>query len=230
MKEKFIFKLIIDMMMTILLLILMARQITGDTAHEWIGAWMFALWIIHNILNLRWYSHLLKGRYTPFRIIQTIVNMGIFLTMICLMVSGMILSRKVFAFLPIEGGIAIARPLHIISSYWGYVLMSAHLGLHWNMVIGAVRKALGGELVGKRLIALRVTGIVIATYGLYAFVKKQIITYLLMTSTFVFFDFEQSTILFFIDYMSIIGLFVFIAHYGGKWAQKYSGRKKYEKI
>lgn len=33
-----IVKISIDFLMTILLLVLMARQLTGDTAHEWLGA------------------------------------------------------------------------------------------------------------------------------------------------------------------------------------------------
>ena len=40
MKKKFIGKIIIDMIMTVLLLSLMARQLTGDSAHEWLGAGM----------------------------------------------------------------------------------------------------------------------------------------------------------------------------------------------
>lgn len=36
MKKKLIYKIVIDMIMTVLLLFLMARQITGDSAHEWL--------------------------------------------------------------------------------------------------------------------------------------------------------------------------------------------------
>ena len=36
-------KITIDILMTVLLLILMARQLTGNTVHEWIGAAMFIL-------------------------------------------------------------------------------------------------------------------------------------------------------------------------------------------
>lgn len=45
------------MIMTVLLLFLMARQLTGDSAHEWLGAGMLILWIVHHILNRSWYSH-----------------------------------------------------------------------------------------------------------------------------------------------------------------------------
>ena len=37
-------------------------------------------------------------------------------------------------------GPAFARRLHILGSYWGFLLMSLHLGLHWNAVLGMVKK------------------------------------------------------------------------------------------
>ncbi|MBR0409479.1 MAG: hypothetical protein IJI25_00545 [Eubacterium sp.] len=48
----------IDVCMTILLLCLMAYQVTGEQAHEWIGMGMTLLVIIHQILNRKWYAGL----------------------------------------------------------------------------------------------------------------------------------------------------------------------------
>ncbi|RKJ43614.1 hypothetical protein D7X98_15410 [bacterium 1XD8-76] len=39
-----------------------------------------------------------------------------------------------------EGGMALARRLHILGSHWGFLLMSVHFGLHWNMVIRMAQK------------------------------------------------------------------------------------------
>lgn len=66
-------KMGIDILMTALLLDLMAYQITGQALHEWFGAGMFVLFIAHNILNIRWYGNLFKGKYRLLRIIQTVV-------------------------------------------------------------------------------------------------------------------------------------------------------------
>lgn len=74
MKKKFIGKIIVDMIMTVLLLLLMGRQLTGDFVHEWMGTGIFILWIIHHILNWNWYCHLFKGKYTLMRMIQNVVN------------------------------------------------------------------------------------------------------------------------------------------------------------
>lgn len=61
MKAKMKIKIGIDFLMTVLLLLLMAYQITGQKLHEWFGAGMLALFILHNILNIKWYGNLSKG-------------------------------------------------------------------------------------------------------------------------------------------------------------------------
>lgn len=214
------------MLMTVLLFFLMARQLTGDTAHEWLGAGMFLLWIIHHILNRHWYSHLFQGRYTPVRTVQTIINMTLFLAMLGQMVSGIILSRNVFAFLPISGGIAMARSLHVFCGFWCFVLMSLHLGLHWNMILVMARKGAGpADSKAKRLLQ-QIGAAAVALYGFYAFIKNQFLLYMLRLSSFAFFDFERPVILYIAEYLAIMGLFVFITHYGLKGIQRLAGKKK----
>lgn len=226
MKKKMICKIAIDMVMTVLLLLLMARQITGDSDHEWLGAGMFVLWIVHHILNWNWYSHLFKGRYTPVRIMQIFTNSAVLFSMLGLMVSGVTLSREVFAFLPISGGVAFARSLHVVSAFWGFVLMAFHLGLHWNMVLGMIKNAAGTVLPDPVRFLLRVAAVLIAGYGVYAFAKNQILSYLFLTTQFVFFDFEKPVWLFFAEYMAIMGLFVFLAHDISKGLQRLNRRRK----
>lgn len=60
MKPKMIIKISMDFVMTMLLLLLMAKQLTGEAAHEWMGVGMFILWIVHHILNFKWYAHIFK--------------------------------------------------------------------------------------------------------------------------------------------------------------------------
>ena len=226
MKKKCIGKITVDLLMTVLLLFLMALQLTGDVAHEWLGAGMLILWIAHHALNWSWYARLFKGRYTPMRILQAAVNLAVLISMLGLMVSGILLSREVFAFLPISGGIAFARRLHVLAAFWGYVWMAMHLGLHWNRILGMARKAAGTVPAKPLRLALRAAAVMIAGYGVYAFIKNQFFSYLFQSSTFVFFDFEQPVVLFFLEYVAVMGLFVFLAHYGAKGIQKLSGGRK----
>lgn len=50
--------------MTVGLLFLMGYHLWGDTVHEWVGARMFILFILHHILNWRWWAGIFKGKYT----------------------------------------------------------------------------------------------------------------------------------------------------------------------
>jgi hypothetical protein len=50
-RQLMIIRLIIDLAMTGLLLCACAYCIIGDTAHEWAGVFVFALFIVHNIFN-----------------------------------------------------------------------------------------------------------------------------------------------------------------------------------
>ena len=123
-----------------MLLFLMAYGLIGEAAHEWLGIGMFVLFIAHHILNRKWSRYVFKRRYTMFRMWQTILVIGILLTIVGSMYSGVILSEHALSFLPIKGGRAFAREVHMVSAYWGFVLMSLHLGLHWSMIMGMAKR------------------------------------------------------------------------------------------
>lgn len=227
MKPKAICKIAVNLIMTVLLLLLMAYMLTGQKTHEWLGAGMFALFIVHNILNFKWYSNLFKGKYTPYRIFQTVVNLLLLALMTGQMVSGIMMSRHVFIFLSIRGGMSFARMLHMLGAYWGFILMSVHLGFHWNMIMGMARKATGVALKsGFHKILLRMVAALVSAYGIYAFVKHDIGSYLFLKNQFVFFDYEQSAVSFFEDYLAMMGICVFTSHYTAKLIQKCSSKSK----
>lgn len=225
MKPKMIAKICVDIGMTIALLFLMTYELIGQAAHEWLGIGIFVLFILHHILNRKWSGSLLKGKYTPLRIWQTTLVLLLLAAMIGSMVSGVILSRHAISFLPIKGGRPFARSLHMLASYWGFVLMSLHLGLHWRMMIG-----MAGKMMKKpsavRTWTLRILALAIAVYGVYAFIKRDIGSYMLLKIQFVFFDFEEPLIVFLLDYMAIMGLFVFIGHYLTDILKRYSKKRK----
>lgn len=227
MKPRMIIKIAVDILMTLALLFLMGYHFWGNTAHEWAGAGMFVLFIAHHILNLNWYKSLFKGKYTVFRILQIVIDVLVFVTMLALMYSGIIMSREVFAFLPINGGMALARRLHILGSYWGFILMSLHLGLHWNMLIGYARKIVKiKEISPIRSIIFFLLGLLIGAYGLHGVISRDLLTYMLLKTEFVFMDFGESKLLFYLDYLAMMGLCIFIAHYGSKLIRKLTGKKK----
>ena len=113
----------------------------------------------------------------------------------------------------------------MLSAYWGFVLMSLHLGLHWNMMLEAVEKAAKGTS-GIRIRILRIVATVAAVYGMYAFVKRDIGNYMLLKVHFVFFDYNEPLFFFLLDYIAVMSLFIFIGHYLAVFLRQYGRKKK----
>lgn len=59
MKYKQVVKLIIDIAMYLIFVALMQEHL-WDGLHEWLGIALFTLFIVHTILNFRWYQSLFK--------------------------------------------------------------------------------------------------------------------------------------------------------------------------
>ena len=79
------------------------------------------LFAVHHKLNWRWHKNIFQGKYSTMRIFQVCVDVLTLFSMIALIYSSIVMSRYVFAFLPVEGGMALARRLHILGSYWGFL-------------------------------------------------------------------------------------------------------------
>ena len=178
-----------DLSMTALLPVLMAYQRVGEAAHEWLGITMGLLFAGHHLLNRYWHKTLFKGRYTGLRGVGTAVDL-----LLC-----------------------AARTAHLLASYWGFVLMSVHLGLHGGMVLALVKRAVkkGYPSSKSRLIGYAVS-VLLCGYGIYAFIKRQLGTYMLLKSTFVFFDFSEPLALFLLDHAAIMAMIACLGHYMAK--------------
>lgn len=219
MKPRMIIKICVDIAMTIALLLLMPYQLIGEAAHEWIGVVMFVLFLTHHLLNRAWSKNILKGKYSMRRTCQSVLVVFILLCMIGSMVSGIILSRYVFASLDIRAGAASARSIHMLCAYWGFVFMSVHLGFHWNMMIvmaGKAWKKTTESFISAGVVIMRILAVCIAAYGIVAFIKRDIWNYMILKNHFAFFDMSEPVIFFLLDYLAVMGLFVFIGHYLSK--------------
>ena len=139
------------------------------------------------------------------------------------------MSRYVFDFLPTQGHMGLARTAHLLCAYWGFLLLSAHLGLHWGIMLGAARKAVGNRKPSAlRTAVLRVLAAVISGYGVYAFFKHQIADYLFLRSHFVFFDYEQPPVLYFLNLLAMMGLWIALSYYLGKALQSRAGHTSHQ--
>lgn len=199
MKIKNRIKLAVDFLLTLVLLLLMAFPVTGQAAHEWLGLAMLALFAVHHFLNRQWAQNLLKGKYNAWRITQTAIDIMLLAAMLILILSGISLSRYALPSAPAFLSAALSRQLHLSVSHWAFLLMSVHLGLHWQMIAARLPKT--------RITVLPwlLAGL-IGAYGLWALWRRQIWLYLLGTAEFLIFDGQYGGILFFLDYLGIMGL------------------------
>ena len=67
---------------------------------------------------------------------------------------------------------------------------------------------------------------VIAVYGVYAFWKRDIGNYMLLKTEFVFFNYEEPLIFFFLDYLAVMGLFIFAGYYISQFLKKAINKNK----
>lgn len=196
-------RLPLDIMMTLVSIVLMGGNFLfpAEIVHEILGVGLFVLWSVHIFLNLRWYGGIFKGKYNPYRVMQTVINCCILICTIFLMISGIILSNQLFTFLNIQSGLGFARIAHLLSSHWYYLFMSLHIGLH----MGRLLQNVAAKILPRILLVL------VCAYGLYAFIARGVWKYLVLKQQFFFFDLERGYILFAMDYISIIILFAVVS-------------------
>lgn len=213
MKKKSIIKMILDLLMTILLPLLMIQALAGEELHEWMGIFMFLLFIMHHLINFNWHKNLLKGKYDAVRSIGTLVNAGILICMILSAISGILLSQYLFVFLDVSQGISFARASHMICTHWLFVLTSFHLGIHLkvmkNYIVQFSKRKLG--IIPGRV--LQMLSIVVAVYGLKVFTQTKLWQYMFYQVQFMFYDFNRMAFRVYLDYISMMVLFAAIGYF-----------------
>lgn len=206
-----------DAGLIVLLPILMAEILTGQEAHEWLGVLMTALFLLHHAINWKWWKSIGKGGYTPLRFAGAVIDLLMLADILALAVSGIMMSGFVFDWLPISGGMILSRRLHLFASHWGLILMALHTGMHWNMLFSLGRRLRKKENTDGLLVWFaRGLALAVALFGIYAFFQQNMADYLFLRTAFVFWDETKPAWMFFIEILSIMGLFIAIGHYGAK--------------
>lgn len=157
-------------------------------------------------------SKVMKGRYSAFRTVQTLLVAAMIVLMAGSMVSGILLSNHLFKAIREIVLATWARQVHMFCAYWGFAVMSAHLGIHWNIVVNMTGRLFKKPSAARRYIA-RFVATIAAGYGIYAVHKRQIPEYLLMKNHFVFYDYTESVVFFIADYIAVMILIAFVSYY-----------------
>jgi hypothetical protein len=216
---KMVFKLVNDIVMTILMLFGLAYYITGTMFHEVIGVMVLILFIFHNFLNRRWYQALFKGNFNVRRILQIAINLLFLVTMFLMMISAVMISNHLFALIPINNDM-ILRQIHVQTAYWGFIIMAIHIGFSWGIVLHSVRRMTGITGISRtRTLALRILAVLIVVYGVHSSFKGEMGSKLFIYNPFGWFS-DDSTIRFLIEHLSIMGIYICGTHYTLKFIHK----------
>ncbi|MBR4456909.1 MAG: SUMF1/EgtB/PvdO family nonheme iron enzyme [Solobacterium sp.] len=197
-------KRIVDAVMTVLLLFLMAYQVTGEMAHEWIGAGMTAVVFLHQILNRKWYGVLFKGKYNPYRTVTSVLNILLLACFALTAFCGLSMSSYAVPFLYGMAPVSFVRRMHLSMSHWAFVLMGLHLGMHIPTMIA------GWKLNDRQKQILTCISACIGGIGLYLFLKNGMPNYLFFRVPFAFLDYAKAGWQVFLENLLMLGFWALI--------------------
>ena len=193
-------KQIVDIAMVAVLPFLMTYELIGEATHEILGIAMLVLVVAHHLLNRSWHTHLLRNKYSLQRAVMTAMDALLFALLILQAVSGIMMAKHTFGFLPHVGRRSIARTIHMTGAYWSFALMCVHAGFHMLPLVRKLQK----RPAWRKIAAV---GVLVSIYGVYALVKRQLPGYMFMQIQFAFFDYDEPLVFFLLDYLTIMMVF-----------------------
>lgn len=203
-------RLALDGAMVALFVTALAFRATGREAHEWIGVSFCLLFLVHTLWNWTWYTNLLAGRYTVRRAINASTNLALVAAMAALCVCGIVTSRHIFGFSHLIDGEHV-RQIHTVAAYWCLVLVGVHTGLHWEMIMGIVRKPFGSGGTGTVAVHMtRTLAVVVVGFGVWASCERDMASKLFLGFSFDFWSPERPLALFYACNLAIAGVYVLL--------------------
>ena len=212
-----IIKRIVDVVLTVLLLFLMAFQVTGDVLHEWLGIGMTVTLVLHHILNRKWYKSIFKGKYSPYRIVMTAVNTLMLAAIALTALSGMSMSGHAVPFMYGLINVMTARTWHLAFSYWSFILMGVHIGLHMKAMTAKLPEK------GKMIFKVILTGV--SGVGLRLFLKSGIVNYITFQTHFAFLDYSTAKWLIILQNLAMLMFFVLAGYVLSEVTQRGKDKK-----
>jgi len=172
-------KIVVDAAMAVVLVALMSTALVQAAPHEWLGVALFVLVGAHVVLNRRWVAAVPRLQYDALHVLRLVVLVGLVCCIVGLMASSLVISKHAFGFLPVLPGAAWARRVHLMCSYWAFVLAFAHAGLHIR-----APKSLSSNKAKAALVAL----VACSCCGVFSFVQLGLWSYLTGQVQFAFVD------------------------------------------
>lgn len=203
-------KIPLDIVMAVLLLFEMAYHLIGEYVHKWLGIILAILFVLHHVMNRKWYKSIFRGKYSPARTFWTATNLLLTVSMIGMVLSGIMLARDIFGFIPFRAD-SFARLLHLSSTAWGFILVGVHIGLHGRIIANQIKRHRWWNKVPQTAMRCVVAGV--SLYGLYAFCHREFGARMFLTIQFAFLDFNEPLIKFVWDHTAVLTLCAAVPYY-----------------
>ena len=197
-------KIVLDVAMAVVLVAIMVTALVQEAPHEWLGVALFVLMAVHVVLNRRWLAAVFRGRHSALRVVQIVVVAGLVVCIVGQLASSLVLSKHAFGFLPALPGAGWARRVHMICSYWAFVLAFAHTGLYAR---------LPRNMAPWQKWAVRIAVAVIACFGVHSFAQLGLGDYLTGQVQFAYADYSIPLALVIARYASVAVLVAGVFHY-----------------
>lgn len=108
------------------------------------------------------------------------------------------------------GGNEVGLTPHLICSYWGFLIMAIYIGLHWQMFTAQLKKTAVGKALCSQPWLGRVLSVVSVVFGAVALRHQQYGAHLFMRIGTSDLPYSNSVLLFTIEELLIMGLFIVI--------------------
>ena len=201
----------VDAALALCFVAVMATALVQEAPHEYLGLALFALMVVHVVVNRRWFTALTRGRYSAVRVLQLVSIVGLVVCVVGQIASAVVLSKHALGFLPAVPGASWARQAHMLCSYWSFMLAFAHVGLQFKGMLARM----GGlrNVPAAGLWALRAVWLVVAVFGAVSFVQLGMADYLFARVQFAAADYSAPLVLTFARYASVAILVAGLFHY-----------------
>ena len=209
--------------MMALLLLSLAYWWLENLPHELFGMAIFGLLAWHLAVNRLWFKNLLRGQYDARRMAIVMLHMFLVLNMLVLLATSIVISKTIFAALPIPDNIYL-RDVLWFAAYWVMVIVGIHLGLHWTRVMALMRSALKLSQQNASLtVILRLTCALLAGLSVWSFEILDIWSKLTFTYSLDVWNFKTSVTPFFGHWACVVALPAILTHYSMTFWRKRQG-------
>ncbi|CDM63105.1 MULTISPECIES: DUF4405 domain-containing protein [Rhizobium] len=205
-------RVMLPSLMLALLLLSLAYWWLGNVPHEAFGTGLFTFLCWHIYMNRTWFNNLTRGKYDARRAVRVLLHFGLIVNMGVLLVTSVVISKSVFAWLPIPDSVYL-REIHWFAAYWVIIVTGIHVGLHWERLRTSLLNFLGVRQTNPVLRAvLLAMGAAFALQGTASFRTLGVSTKLTFNYSLDFWDFTASVTPFFGHWLAVFTLPAIITH------------------